>query len=256
MLGSVRGPVVLRPIVRCRTEIGFERSPPSAKRIPTVHGRVFLFLDAVRGAKSPDGIVGVGTVMVGENPSVPTIPENRPSKFPDIRRRQQPARRFRIEISQFLKASVLIFRQRFDAHGFGHVGYAIGGFVLFSRIQRLAVVTKASAAFRTLRRAVEKDVFARISVILHDVGFSARPFHFEERKEVAALQFRPNVRPIDSDVAVRIFFETGFQYLKKLRAEVTLKRFSECVGHAFKMRGCVSFRTSLYSFREPDIGIF
>lgn len=194
--------------------------------------------------------------MVGENPSVPTIPENRPSKFPDIRRRPQPARRFRIEISQFLKASVLLFRQRFDAHGFGHVGYAIGGFVLFSRIQRLAVVTKASAAFRTLRRTVEKDVFARISVMPHDVGFSARPFHFEERKEVAVLQFRLNVRPIDSGVAVRVIFETGFQYLKKFRAEVALKRFSECVGHAFRISGYVSFQTSLYSFREPDIGIF
>lgn len=255
MLGSVRGPVVLRPIVRCRTENGFAGSPRSQKN-PTAHGRVFLFLDAVRGAKSPDGIVGVGAVMVGENPSVPAIPENRPSKFPDIRRRPQPARRFRIEIPQFLKASVLLFRQRFDAHGFGHVGYAIGGFVLFSRIQRLTVVTKASAAFRTLRRAVEKNVFARISVMPHDVGFSARPFHFEERKEVAALQFRLNVRPIDSDVAARVFFETGFQYLKKFRAEVALKRFSECVGHAFRISGYVSFQASLYSFREPDIGIF
>lgn len=194
--------------------------------------------------------------MVGENPSVPAIPENRPSKFPDIRRRPQPARRFRIEIPQFLKASVLLFRQRFDAHGFGHVGYAIGGLVFFSRIQGLAVVTKTPAAFRTLRRAVEKDVFARISVIPYDVRLSARPFHFEERKEIATLQFRPNIRPIDSYVAVRVFIETGFQYFKKFRATIAWKRFSICTGHAFKMRGCVSFQTSLYAFREPAIGIF
>lgn len=151
--------------------------------------------------------------MVCENPSVPTVSEKGATQCPHFIRSPYPTRSFRIEVTEQLQTPVLVLRQEFDSHGLRHVDGAILRLVLFSRIQRLAVVTKAPAAFRAFVRAVEKDVLPRFSVMFDDVRLATRPLHFREREQFFrfGVQSRAHVGPDDSLVTVRVLFETGFQ---------------------------------------------
>jgi len=55
--------------------------------------------------------------MVHEDTAVAAIAKNRAAEFPDNSGRLHPTRRFRIETSELLQRSILLFGQKLDADG-------------------------------------------------------------------------------------------------------------------------------------------
>src|SRR5450432_2123491 len=74
-------------------------------------------LDPERATKTSGSIVRLRTVVTHEDAAVAAITIERATKFSDIRRCCNPARRLRIELAQLLQLEILFFRQKLDAHG-------------------------------------------------------------------------------------------------------------------------------------------
>ncbi len=172
-----------------------------------------LTLDPERPTKPPGGIVGFRTVVIQKNRVEAAITKQGASESPDGRRRLHPARRFRIESSQFLQLSILFFRQKFNAHGRRHANSAVFWLVFFSGIEGLTVVANTSAAFRTFRRTIIKNVFARLLVVANNVGFTTGSFHFVQRPQFVSVPLKLGVyfRPLKTWMAVHVFLKAGFQ---------------------------------------------
>jgi hypothetical protein len=66
-------------------------------------------LDLQGGTESPGAIVRVRTVVIEEDLVIAAIAEEGAAEFSDIRRCLHPARRFQIELSEFLQFSILFF---------------------------------------------------------------------------------------------------------------------------------------------------
>ncbi|HZZ15455.1 MAG TPA: hypothetical protein VFE08_05800 [Candidatus Sulfotelmatobacter sp.] len=52
------------------------------------------------------------------------------------------------------------------------------------------VVTKTSAAFRTPRRTIEKDVFARLFIMTNNIRFTTGSLYFAEGPEFFRIRFQ------------------------------------------------------------------
>lgn len=89
--------------------------------------------------------------MVGEDLVVAAITKEGTAELSNIRRCLHPARRFRVEIPKFLQFPILFLRQKLNAHRSRHIHSGIFWLVFFPCLQRFAVVTNTSAAFRTFR---------------------------------------------------------------------------------------------------------
>jgi methyltransferase (TIGR00027 family) len=122
------------------------------------------------------------TVVVDEDRVVPAIAEDRTAEVSDGGGGFQPARGLGVEVAELLQLSILFFRQQLDADRRGHVDGVVRGPVFLPRVLRLAVVTNASAPFRSLCRTVAKNVLASFFIAADDIRFTARSLHFTERR--------------------------------------------------------------------------
>ena len=65
--------------------------------------------DPERAAEAAHAIVGLGTVVIGEDMVEATVTEEGTTEFSDLIRGFDPARGLRVETSQFLQRPVLLF---------------------------------------------------------------------------------------------------------------------------------------------------
>ena len=88
---------------------------------------------------------------------------------------------------------------------------------VLSLIQRLRVVTNASATFRAFRGTIIKDVFARLFIMTNDIRFATGHFQFIERPQVLVLAssfaWTSSIRSL---MAAHVFLKTDFQNTKQL----------------------------------------
>src|SRR5581483_9867865 len=133
-----------------------------------------------RAAEAASGIVGVGAVVIQENRVVAAIAEEGAAEFSDLRRCLHPTGRLRIELAKFLQLAILLFGEKFDAHGGRHAHGVVFGFVFFSCVQRFAVVAKASAPGGAFCGTIIKNIFARFLILTNYIRFAAGSFHFAE----------------------------------------------------------------------------
>jgi hypothetical protein len=138
------------------------------------------------------------------------------AEYPDIGRCLQPGLRLGVELSDFLQLSLLFFRQRLNAQGGCHIdniACRMQPFLLPSLLA-FTVVTNISPAFRSFRRAIAKNVFARFFVMTDDIRFTASSFHFTERPEFFRIRIQLCLyfRPFQSLMAVPVFLKAGLQH--------------------------------------------
>src|SRR6185503_3509616 len=117
-------------------------------------------LDPYQPAKPPGSVVSVRAVVIEKDRVEAAITKKCAAEFSDGRRCFHPTRGGRIECSEGLQLSILLLRQKLNAHSRRRLDRAVFWLVFFPRIQRFAVVAKTSAAFRALLRAVIEDAFA------------------------------------------------------------------------------------------------
>src|SRR5215204_869369 len=170
-------------------------------------------LDSERAPKSPGGVVRLGPVVVHEDRVVATVAEQRTAELPDLDRCLHPAGRGGIELTELLEPPVLVHGEECRPHGGCHIDGAALRFVLLPRLQRLAVVTDASASLGALRRAIHKGEFARRRVDGNDVRFAAGLLHFIERPEFGTVRLESRLYrgPVDASMAVYVRVEAGLQ---------------------------------------------
>lgn len=109
--------------------------------------------DPQRATKRPAAVETGRSVMVHEDMAEAVIGEEGAAEFPNIRGRFQPALRLRIEISQFLQITVLLFGQWLDAHGSSHIDHVASRMqpFLFPFLLAFPVIAGLSAAWRGFR---------------------------------------------------------------------------------------------------------
>src|SRR5690606_5862505 len=135
-------------------------------------------LDPQLRTEATGGVVGFRAVVIQKYGVVTAVAEQRSTELPDFRRRLYPTRSLQVEFSQLLQVTVLRFREERDAHLGSHVHGAGLGFMLFSGIKRGAIVANAAASFRTLRRAIVKDILAGLLVVPDNIRLATSTFHF------------------------------------------------------------------------------
>src|SRR5271157_3754094 len=119
-------------------------------------------LDAQRTPKAATAVETLRSIMIHEDVSVAAIAEESAAELSNIGGRLHPTRRFRIEASEHLQPSILLFGEKLDADGGRHIERAarMQPF-LFPRLLTSPVVTHVPAFFRALRGAIIKDILAR-----------------------------------------------------------------------------------------------
>ena len=142
---------------------------------------------------------------------VAAISKDGAAEFSNLSRCFQPALSLGIEVSKFLQRSILFFRQELNAHGGGHINRVTAW--RLPLLRRLTVVTNLSAAGRTLRRAIVKDVLARPFILSDNIRFTASSFHFIERPQFFSIRFQLclYLSPLKPFMAVKVLLKTGFQ---------------------------------------------
>ena len=177
-----------------------------------------ICLNPERSAESSGGVVGLCAVVIKEDRVVAAIAEEGTAEFSDWSRGLHPARCLRIEGSEFLQLSILLFGEKLNAHGGGHVHRAALGLVFFSRVQGFAVEAKAAAVFRALGGAIVKKVFARLLVMADNIGFTAGSFHFMEGPQLPGAGFEPGLHfgPRKAFVAVHVLLKASLQSFEKV----------------------------------------
>jgi len=171
-----------------------------------------------RTAKSATAVVRLCAVVTDEDATVTAIPINRAAKFADLRRRQQPARRLRVELTQLLQREIFFFGQNLHAHFRRHIHDAVFRLKFFPRIQRRAVIAKTDAALGTLRGTIHEDELARLYA--DHIRFAAGAFHFRERPQLVRLGLQPRLHlgPHQTWVTGLVRVKPGFQCGQQLVA--------------------------------------
>src|SRR3984893_15416416 len=171
-----------------------------------------FLLDTERAAEPPSSVVRLRTVVIYEDGVVPTITKEGSAEFSNISRCFHPARRFRIEITDFLKFSILFFLKNLNANGSRHINSVIFWFMFFPRLQRSTVVANTSAAFRAFRRTIIKNVFACLFIVANNIRFTTGSFHFIQRPQLFSLPFQLCLYfpPFKTFMAIDVFLKTGF----------------------------------------------
>jgi hypothetical protein len=162
--------------------------------------------------KPPGSVVRLGAVVVDEHLAVAEITEEGTSQLSDVGRGLYPAGRFLVKGAQLLQRPVFFFFQQRNAHGSSHVQGILGRGMFFSGLLCFPVVTHASAAFGAFCRAIVEEVLARLRILADYIRFAAATFHFLQRPQFFGSCLQPGlyIRPFDSPMAVRVFFEAGF----------------------------------------------
>jgi hypothetical protein len=158
-------------------------------------------------------VVRMCAVVVQEYLAVTTITEECSTKRPNLRRRADPTRGFRVELAQLLQRSVLFLGQQVDTHCGCHTHRAVLRFVLLPRCKRFAVVANTPTPRRALWRAIAEDVHTRLFVLANDVWLSARGVHLTERSQRRGTAFESglDLGPCHSSMTVHVLREARLQ---------------------------------------------
>jgi hypothetical protein len=170
-------------------------------------------LDLEDAAEGAGGVVRLGAVVVGEDGVEAAVAEEGAAELADFGGSLDPAGSFCVELAELLELAILVFGEELGAHGGGCVDGVVFGLGLFSGSPGGAVVAETAAVFGAFGGAIVKNKFAGGLVLGDDVGFAAGVFQFMQRAEFVGAGFELffDGRPCESLVAVRVFFEAGFQ---------------------------------------------
>src|SRR5687768_16452047 len=94
--------------------------------------------------KRSAAVVGLRAVVIHKDTAEPAIAKEATAEFSHFSRRLHPARRLRIELSEFLQFSIFVLRQNLDPHRRRHIHCIVLRLVFFPRIQSFAIVAHAS----------------------------------------------------------------------------------------------------------------
>src|SRR5687767_5600575 len=133
-------------------------------------------------------------------------------------RRPDPARGFRIELSEHLQLSIALLGQQLDAHRGSHFNGAVLRLVFLPRRARFRIVTDTSASFWAFRRAVTEDQAGGILALASYVGLATRRFHLLERPECIGIAFEPRlyIGPRDARMPLHVLLKASLQCLDEL----------------------------------------
>ncbi len=111
--------------------------------------------------------------MVCENRIVAPVAKQGSPEISNTLGRFDPTGCLDVKNSQLLKCPVLFFRQQLNTHFICHIHRAFPRLVFFTPLQRFPVITDIPSSFRTLRRAIEKQILVRFGVIGYDIRLTS-----------------------------------------------------------------------------------
>ena len=115
--------------------------------------------------------------MINEYLSIASIAEEGSSECSNVSWRLDPAGSLDIKLTELLQLSVLLFRQKFDAHRGSHLDCAVLRLVLLPGLTRFSVVTGTSASYRTFCGAVTEGEVSGVLILANDIRFTACGLH-------------------------------------------------------------------------------
>src|SRR4051812_33016035 len=106
--------------------------------------------DLQQAPEGPGRVVRLRAVVVREDVIVTAITKDGATALSDVGRRFDPTGRLGVERADRLQLSILVLRQKLDAHRDRQADRALCRLVFLPRLQRLAVVTHTAPPLGTL----------------------------------------------------------------------------------------------------------